>query len=358
MPYNFYGRFSQNDPSEDKNNSPFSNDEDREFEEFIVKDAKKTHSKIFGALALYTVLAYVLINLLVLGMYFLTPNIYAVLFKDALGSYLLNAAVMYLICLPVFYLMVRKLETRKPWRQKMRIKEFVEILAVSQVLMTVGNNIGVFFNSTIGKLIGRNVTNTTAQMIGESDIWMLIVFSVILAPIAEELLMRKLLIDRLSKYGSGFALVVSAVAFGLFHGNFYQFFYAFLVGLVLGCLYIRAGLIYSILLHMIINFTGSVLASLYVDAAEAILNAKVPEEIPSAAAVTVTLYSVFTIGLFIYGIYVIFTKFRRREFNFRALKDARLPIPKGSFGRAVFANAGMILFLAVSALNMLLSLFM
>ena len=44
---------------------------------------------------------------------------------------------------------------------------------------------------------------------------------------------RKLLIDRIVPFGQRVAVVVSGLAFGLFHGNFYQFFYAFSLGAVL-----------------------------------------------------------------------------------------------------------------------------
>ena len=45
---------------------------------------------------------------------------------------------------------------------------------------------------------------------------------------------RKLIIDRMSIYGDKLAIIVSSIAFGLFHGNFYQIFYATLIGFILG----------------------------------------------------------------------------------------------------------------------------
>ncbi|MDL2236926.1 CPBP family intramembrane metalloprotease, partial [Christensenellaceae bacterium OttesenSCG-928-K19] len=76
----------------------------------------------------------------------------------------------------------------------------------------------------------------------------------ILAPIAEEFIFRKLLIDRLARYGQWVAVFTSALLFGLFHGNFSQFFYAFGAGLVFGYVYIKTGKVwYTMLLHGIIN---------------------------------------------------------------------------------------------------------
>ena len=49
--------------------------------------------------------------------------------------------------------------------------------------------------------------------------------------------------------------------FALFHLNLFQFFYAFGLGLMFGYVYMRTSqLRYSIVMHMIINFNGSVLA--------------------------------------------------------------------------------------------------
>lgn len=53
------------------------------------------------------------------------------------------------------------------------------------------------------------------------------------APVVEELLYRKMLIDRIAAYGDGVSVVVSGLLFGLAHGNFSQFFYAFGLGALL-----------------------------------------------------------------------------------------------------------------------------
>ena len=52
-------------------------------------------------------------------------------------------------------------------------------------------------------------------------------YMVICAPILEEYIFRKLIVDRTVKYGQGVAVVLSGLMFGLFHGNLNQFAYAF-----------------------------------------------------------------------------------------------------------------------------------
>lgn len=354
MPNDYYSSFFGGNGS---NNQDYVS-EDPEFDRFIIKGAKKTFSRIFGALALYTVIAVALSFITSFVILLISKELYNSIFGTALGQGAANAIIMYLICIPIFYLMVRKMETRTVWKKRFTLREFIEILAISELLMTAGNYIGVFLNTIIGSLMNRTITNTVSESISSSPIWVMIVFSVILAPIAEELLMRKLLLDRLSKYGSGFALIISAIAFGLFHGNFYQFFYATFLGFVLGYLYLRGGLKYSILLHMIINFMGSVGATLYTDAADQIIAAEDPTKVAPTAALIVLLYSAITYGLMLYGLVLLFVKFRRGELSLKPLDDARIRIPEGARTGAVLSNPGTIFFLIVSVLNIIFSLFL
>lgn len=77
----------------------------------------------------------------------------------------------------------------------------------------------------------------------------------------EELFFRKALISHMKPYGEKTAVILSALMFGLFHGNFSQVFYAFFLGLLFGYVFVKTEkLRYSLMLHMIINFLGSVLA--------------------------------------------------------------------------------------------------
>ena len=77
------------------------------------------------------------------------------------------------------------------------------------------------------------------------------------APLGANWCRNKLLIDRIHVYGEGTAIVLSGVAFGLFHGNLSQFFYAAFLGCMFAFLYVRTGrILYPILLHAAINLLG------------------------------------------------------------------------------------------------------
>ena len=85
-----------------------------------------------------------------------------------------------------------------------------------------------------------------------------LLMSIIGAPLFEELIFRKFLIDRLLPFGERTTVVFTALLFGMAHQNAGQFFLAFFVGLVLARVYIRTGnILYTMLLHCMINTFAS-----------------------------------------------------------------------------------------------------
>ena len=109
-------------------------------------------------------------------------------------------------------------------------------------------------------LWGTDTVDYANEAIVEEPLACTVVYVVLVAPLLEELIFRRLLLDRLLVLGDWSAVALSALLFGLFHTNLYQFFYATLVGLVLGYLRIMSGsVLWSVALHMFINFFGSVL---------------------------------------------------------------------------------------------------
>lgn len=79
----------------------------------------------------------------------------------------------------------------------------------------------------------------------------------ILGPISEELLFRGVLLRLLRPRGKQAAIVLSAIAFGLFHGNLIQIPFAFLVGLVLGYVTVEYSIVWAMVLHIFNNFVLS-----------------------------------------------------------------------------------------------------
>ncbi len=75
-----------------------------------------------------------------------------------------------------------------------------------------------------------------------------------IGPVAEELLFRGLLLRILKPYGKRFAILASAILFGLLHGNVIQIPFAAAVGLVLGYVTLEYSIVWAIVLHIFNNF--------------------------------------------------------------------------------------------------------
>lgn len=189
-----------------------------------------------------------------------------------------------------------------------------------------GNLIGRFVTLLASLLLGVNAVNPLETLLTGTALAPQFVYVGLLAPVIEELLFRKLLIDRLHRFGDRAAILVSAVAFGLLHGNFSQLFYACFIGMLLGYVYCRTRrLRYTILLHMAINLLGGVLPS-------ALLSAQL------AAGV----YSVGLLAAYLVGLVLFFNRLKQAVFA-----PGALPPGRGS-GRAMFGNTGMVLYAIAS----------
>ncbi len=90
-------------------------------------------------------------------------------------------------------------------------------------------------------------------------------FTVICAPLFEEIMFRGIMLTHLQKYGCVFASVVSGVLFGLIHQNHAQMFFAAALGIIFAIMDINAGsIIPSIIAHTAVNgysFLSTLIAS-------------------------------------------------------------------------------------------------
>lgn len=171
---------------------------------------------------------------------------------------LLSQFIMYGFGFPVFYLLVKRIPAWERTRgESVGAGKMILCVVFCFGVTYFGNLIGQFLMMAVGMLRGSVIENPVDSMVMEMSPWALFLSTVLIAPVMEELLFRKLLLDRVAPYGQKAAVIISGIGFGLFHGNFFQFFYACAIGMVFAYLYSSTGRIrYSILLHMIINFMG------------------------------------------------------------------------------------------------------
>ena len=80
----------------------------------------------------------------------------------------------------------------------------------------------------------------------------------------EEIIFRGIVMQSLRRFGDIFALVASALIFGIFHLNLIQMPYAFILGLCIGYLVMRSGSLWvGILIHFVNNSVAVVFEFLY-----------------------------------------------------------------------------------------------
>ena len=83
----------------------------------------------------------------------------------------------------------------------------------------------------------------------------------VVGPIVEELVYRGGILMSLRRFGDKFAITVSAILFGLMHGNILQAIFATIVGFVLGYICVKTNsLRYCIIIHMLNNFVSLLLS--------------------------------------------------------------------------------------------------
>lgn len=201
----------------------------------------------------------------------------------------------------------------------------------------VVNSIWVSVLEMVLNQFGLSAMEMLEAVSGDSDTFSMFLYASFLAPIAEEILFRGYVLRSLKPYGKRFAIVCSAILFGLFHGNLLQTPYAVLMGLVLGYLAAEYSIRWSILLHM---FNNLVLADLFTR-----LTAGLPD------AVYYTLNTIIFGGFTVVAAILLILK--RREI--RAYQQSEW-IDRRCL-KCFFTNTGILAMTALGIFNMLSLLF-
>lgn len=102
-------------------------------------------------------------------------------------------------------------------------------------------------------LFGLSVLEAMEMASVSNDTVSMFLYTVLAAPVVEEIIFRGLVLRGLERYGKKFAIVASALLFGAFHGNIVQSPYAFAVGLVLGYTAVEYNIGWAMVLHMANN---------------------------------------------------------------------------------------------------------
>lgn len=109
------------------------------------------------------------------------------------------------------------------------------------------------FQEWVLNLFGLSVLEPMMMATVSSETFGMFLYMGLFAPIVEEIIFRGMVLRGLAPYGKRFAVLGSAILFGLFHGNLVQSPYAFAVGLVLGYTALEYNIVWAMVLHMVNN---------------------------------------------------------------------------------------------------------
>lgn len=326
-----------------------------------LKQTRRDFSRIGASLCLMVVIWYALATVLEGALYAAVggkgeaPN---------WVTYVGSGVPLYLIAMPIAVMLMGKstvIETRK---FDMKPGLFFKLLLMCLPMMWAGSVFGSMLSMVLSN---GEATDRVADLAMQTNIWN-VVFLVIVGPVFEERLFRKQLIDHTRKYGEKTAILLSGLAFGLFHMNLFQFFYAFLLGLMFGYVYTRTSkLRYSTAMHMIINFNGGVLAPWVLTRVDLDQLEKVSEaaENGNAAAMEqwasqnveglaiMLVYFVLYGAVILAGFVLLIRNFKRFEFY-----TAPEELPRGTRAKTVCGNVGMIMFIMVTCMLTAVNLLM
>ena len=259
----------------------------------------------------------------------------------------LSSICNYILPFPVFYWLMKKIDDVEIEKTNINIKTFIIYTGITLTLMWIGNLIGLAITALLSNIIQSDIANPVQQLINTTDIWLNLVVISIVAPIFEEVIFRKFLIDRTIKYGAKVSIILSAVIFALFHGNLNQFFYTLLIGGFFAYVYIKTGKItYTIILHIIVNLMGSVISLILANSLNNLMTSATLADASIIIAYMIILFSFIIIGLYR------LSKFKKARFHGqKTLIAIKNPI------RTMFLNYGMVCFIIFFILEMVYQAF-
>ena len=262
---------------------------------------------------------------------------------------------IYLFGFPVLCMFTAKLPRARAEKTALTLSSVVTIICISFAAMSVGNQISRIIRGVFDTLRDTPMQNPITNMTSGASLVTNILFLSVLAPIFEELMFRKYLCSRLLPFGETVAIVASAAIFGLVHGNFFQLFYAFLMGLVLGYTYVKHGnILFNIAIHALINLVFGSIPTLISDKLILFLENQTLDALLLALPfiAIALLHSYYTSAFSVCGI--AFLAMNRKKIRFAPLPA---PLETRPALKAMLCNVGVILFFIYIICQYLLRIF-
>ncbi len=231
--------------------------------------------------------------------------------------------------------------------EKMTFKKLAGVVAIGFTICISANYIAQLFAidlSIFGLETMYNDALTGSTSLIEHITYIVAVSFV--PAVTEELVYRGCVMGRLRKFGDGFALVTSALLFGMMHGNFTQAPFAFVVGLATGWAVIYTNSIFpAMLIHGLNNFMSVIADIAY-------------ENLENAGIDTMYVdfvYMLIYTAVFILAIISVYM-LAKNDKNFGKLKAYEGELSFKERIRVFFTSATVIIFLVITVLECIITL--
>jgi len=276
-----------------------------------------TIEEMLGAIAVrYAIFGWCFVFVIKLASILLSVFFYDFYTENFATIYIvLNSINVCVIGTTVLALALRKLPVTKIEKKPMKIGQLLLLIMMMYGLTQVGSLMGMPIHlvlTTIGSMTADSedaAAELSNNLVFSSGTVIRIISIGILPAIFEELLFRKFLIDRTIRHGEFISCAMSGIMFGLWHGNFQQFFFAFFIGVLFAFVYIRTGnIIYTMIMHASMNLVTStvtvelfnaLMKSMGIDMATGNINADIDDSVIIKSVLPMLLLLLLWIGLLV-----------------------------------------------------------
>ncbi len=276
-----------------------------------------TIEEMLGAIAVrYAIFGWCFVFVIKLASILLSVFFYDFYTENFATIYIvLNSINVCVIGTTVLALALRKLPVTKIEKRPMKIGQLLLLIMMMYGLTQVGSLMGMPIHlalTTIGSLTADSedaAAELSNNLVFSSGTVIRIISIGILPAIFEELLFRKFLIDRTIRHGEFISCAMSGIMFGLWHGNFQQFFFAFFIGVLFAFVYIRTGnIIYTMIMHASVNLVTStvtvelfnaLMKSMGIDMATGNINTDIDDSVIIKSVLPMLLLLLLWIGLLV-----------------------------------------------------------
>lgn len=232
------------------------------------KKIRKIGNKIGWGILIYNIILFVIV-FIDMFVRLLTKSIkqntedmsdeaFEVIFNEVMDEVLLSgtssiiAVTIGVLFLILFFM--KNLKFKQMWsvNKNMNKADFFKLLSVFMAGQLFFSLIAIGMEKGLN-LIGYTSMEEMATATEVSSTVSMFLYAGIIGPIAEEIVYRGFVMNILKPYGKHFAIVCSAIIFGIMHANIHQIFFAILVGLVLGYVAMEYSLKWAVALHIFNN---------------------------------------------------------------------------------------------------------